>query len=320
MQSQLATLSRRDMTATKSVSMSTSTSTSTSTEFHDANSELFEQRRSLQHRIDDLDRGESAGDPSTMAQLRRLRRQLNDVTTAIVTANLGLVRSYCRRFTSNSTRDDSADFEAAGLLGLIQAINTYDPRQGRFGQWAFKPIQREVLRAVHDADHQNVSMNDFERRPGILLAYRQLQGDHAEHKPSDNEVAEATGAPVTQVRRVIAPPRLESLDAPVGDSSDTADRSVGDTIESPTPGPEPTVVASMTASALRTFGLAALDPRELYVIVRRFGLDGEPKDNLADIGVAIGLSREAVRQLEGKAIAKIKHPLVLRKIRQYDED
>ena len=70
----------------------------------------------------------------------------------------------------------------------------------------------------------------------------------------------------------------------------------------------------MTLSALKTFGLAALDARELYVIVRRFGLDGEPEDKLADIGETLALSREAVRQIEAKAIAKIQHPLVLRKI------
>jgi DNA-directed RNA polymerase sigma subunit (sigma70/sigma32) len=73
----------------------------------------------------------------------------------------------------------------------------------------------------------------------------------------------------------------------------------------------------MTLSALKTYGLAALDPRELYVLVRRFGLDGEPEDKLADIGDTLGLSREAVRQIEAKAIAKIQHPMVLRKIQRH---
>ena len=170
---------------------------------------------------------------------------------------------------------------------------------------------------MRGADHQNVSLGDFERRPDILRAYRQLQGDDMEHQPSFHEVAGVVGATVDQVRRVIAPPRIESVHNPVGDSGDLT---LGDTIECKSPGPESTVMASMTLSALKTYGLAALDPRELFVVVRRFGLDGEPEDKLADIGNVLGLSREAIRQIEAKAIAKIQHPLVLRRIQRHGKD
>lgn len=272
----------------------------------DGNAELFRRRKALQEQIAEMEASEAPRGP-----LNRLRRQLDDVTAEIVTFNLGLVRSYCRRFTSNSSRDDSADFEAAGLLGLMRAIDSFDPSQGRFGHWAFKPIQREVLRAVRDADHPNVNLGDFERRPEILRAHRHLQGEDEHYLPSHEEVAVVVGATVDQVRRVLAPPRLESVHQPLGDA---AEGTLGDTIEAASPGPEAVVVSTMTLSALKTYGLAALDARELYVIVRRFGLDGEPEDKLADIGETLALSREAVRQIEAKAIAKIQHPLVLRKI------
>ena len=72
----------------------------------------------------------------------------------------------------------------------------------------------------------------------------------------------------------------------------------------------------MTLTALKEFGIAALDHRELYVVVRRMGLDGEPEEKLADIGETLGLSREAVRQIEAKAIAKMQHPMVLRRIQR----
>ena len=292
--------------------------TVSSEEYIDGNAELFHRRKALQLQLAevhaDLEAGNPTGTTPTRVTINRLRRQLDDVTAEIVRFNLGLVRSYCRRFTSNSSRDDSADFEAAGMLGLMRAIDSFDPEQGRFGHWAFKPIQREVLRAVRDADHPNVNLGDFERRPEILRAHRHLQGEDDRYTPSHQEVAVVVGATVDQVRRVLAPPRFESVHQPLGD---TDDGTLGDTIEASTPGPEAVVVSTMTLSALKTYGLAALDPRELYVLVRRFGLDGEPEDKLADIGETLALSREAVRQIEAKAIAKIQHPMVLRKIQRH---
>ncbi|MCU1358935.1 MAG: polymerase sigma factor RpoD [Ilumatobacteraceae bacterium] len=286
-----------------------STTTMAPDDYVDGNSALFQRRRELQQQLAELDQ-EIAGQRVGV----RLRRSIEDVTAEIVRFNLGLVRSYCKRFTANSTRDDSADFEAAGLLGLMRAIDSFDPEQGRFGQWAFKPIQREVLRAVRDADHPNVNLGDFERRPEILRAFRHLQGEDDRYNPSHAEVATVVGATIDQVRRVLVPPKLESVDQAASEQNDVT---LGDTIESTTPGPETVVVSSMMLSALRTHGLAALDPRELFVIVRRFGLDGEPPEKLAGIGETLGLSREAVRQIEAKAVAKIQHPMVLRKIQRH---
>jgi RNA polymerase sigma factor (sigma-70 family) len=300
---------RRDHMQEYTMAGGYSTTTMAPDDFVDGNSALFQRRRELQQQLAELDE-EIAGQRVAY----RLRRSIEDVTAEIVRFNLGLVRSYCKRFTANSTRDDSADFEAAGLLGLMRAIDSFDPEQGRFGQWAFKPIQREVLRAVRDADHPNVNLGDFERRPEILRAFRHLQGEDDRYNPTHSEVATVVGATVDQVRRVLVPPKLESVDQAASEQNDVT---LGDTIESTTPGPETVVVSSMMLSALRTHGLAALDPRELFVIVRRFGLDGEPPEKLAGIGETLGLSREAVRQIEAKAVAKIQHPMVLRKIQRH---
>lgn len=290
------------------------TVTDAAIDFADRNVELFERRSEIRRRLDALASAPAEGGTVDQRAIRRLQRTLDEVTSDIVRLNLGLVRSYCRRFTSNSSREDSADFEAAGLLGLMRAIDSFDPDQGRFGHWAFKPIQREVLRAVRDADHPNVNLGDFERRPEILKAYRHLQGDDTTYTPSYAEVAAVVGVTVDQVRRVLAPPRMESVHHMSGDDTDTP---LAETIEGDQIGPEATVVSSMTLGALKEFGLSALDPRELYVLVRRFGLDGEPDEKLADIGETLALSREAVRQIEAKALAKIQHPLVLRKIQRH---
>lgn len=290
------------------------TMTDPAVDFGDRNVELFERRQEIRRQLEALTEDASSAEAADGRAVRRLRRTLEEVTADIVRLNLGLVRSYCRRFTSSSSREDSADFEAAGLLGLMRAIDSFDPEQGRFGHWAFKPIQREVLRAVRDADHPNVNLGDFERRPEILRAFRHLQGDDTTYTPSYAEVASVVGVTVDQVRRVLAPPRMESVHHMVAEEADTP---LAELIEGDQMGPEATVVSSMTLGALKEFGLSALDPRELYVLVRRFGLDGEPDEKLADIGETLALSREAVRQIEAKALAKIQHPLVLRKIQRH---
>jgi len=73
----------------------------------------------------------------------------------IVDLNFGLVRNYAKRFTQNASHDDVQDFEGAGALGMMKAIDSYDPSRGPFASWAYKPILREVHRAVRDATLQH---------------------------------------------------------------------------------------------------------------------------------------------------------------------
>lgn len=278
--------------------------------FREENVALFEERAELKEALSELDQS-APQDASERRRVRMLKRRIDEVTGQIVTFNMGLVRSYTRRFSASASTESREDFESAGLVGLMRAVDSYDTNAGAFGQWAFQPIRREVLRAVRDSDHPNLNLGDFEKRPAIIRALRQLQEVDDSYRPSDEEVAVVAGTTVTQVRRVLAPPRLESMNRPLKDGDDAQ---LADLIESKDPSPEACVLSKMTLAALETFGLTVLDPRELYVIVRRFGLDGEPLDKLVDIGDMLGLSREAVRQIEAKALAKLQHPMVLRKV------
>lgn len=288
-----------------------------SPDYNDRNIELFTRRLEIQRQLAEAEAKHTKKPTGrTRAELARLRRVLDDVTTEIVQFNWGLVRNYVKQFTSNTSREDSADFESAGVVGLMRAIDSFDPSKGRFGQWAYKPIQREVLRAVRDADYPNLNPGDFERRPDVLAAAERLRRatDDVDYRPSREEIAAEAGVTIDQVRRILDAPRLDSLDMPVGDDGDSR---LGDLIEDPDPDIESSVVTSMSIEALETYGLTALDSRELLVLVRRFGLDCEPEQKLAGIGDMLGLSREAVRQVEAKALAKIQHPVVLRKMQRH---
>ena len=279
-------------------------STILSDHYRDQNTALFAARTALLDELENYDE-DSAG---SRRRVRMLRRQIDDVTFEIVSSNMGLVRSYTRRFGAAASAHDRADFESAGLLGLMRAIDSFDPESGSFGHWAFKPIQREVLRAVRDCDHPNLNRSDFEKRPLILSTFRKLQQIDEAYTPSYEEVAAAAGVTLAQAKRVLDPVHVQSMSEHVGGDSDVR---FEDVIESLDTTPEAAVISTLTLSALERFGLSSLDAREVYVIVRRFGLDGEPVEKLADIGETLALSREAVRQIEAKALAKLQHPLVL---------
>lgn len=275
-------------------------------EWSDLNKRMFIERIELKRRMDEL---EGKKGSSQRRELARVRRDYERITMRIVESNYGLLRKYVKLFTGSASREDAKDFEAAGRLGLMRAIDNYDPYRGSFAQWAFKPIQREVLRAVHSADHNNMNPGDFERRPEILRALKKLQGENEEVKPTEAQVAAEAGVTIEQVKRVLHAPRMDSLHTPVGDSDGSV---LSDLIEDKNSLIEDAVISSIGVETLNSYGLSALDAREYFVLSRRLGLDCEPEQRLSAIGEMLKLSREAVRQIEAKAIAKMSHPVLLR--------
>ncbi|MWA07058.1 sigma-70 family RNA polymerase sigma factor [Actinomadura sp. LD22] len=280
------------------------------TQLHSRNDELFARRKELSDRIAELRAKAEAGDLDEVSEaaLRRDERELDDLTSEIMAANYGLVRRYVAMFTSRSSQH-SEDFQSAGKVGLLWAIASYDPARGSFASWAFKPIQREVLRAVRDADHPNLNLSDFEKRPAILAAERAFLEDHGADAVCDHaEIARRAGVTEAQVHRVLDAPRLESLQAPIGgQGEDTIPWE--DRLPDPSSSIEDQVQLRFHLRALINHGLPNLNTRELYVLTRRFGLDGEEEQPLRVIGEQLGLSREGVRQIQQKALAKLNEPI-----------
>lgn len=243
----------------------------------------------------------------------RLRRELEHLTTLTLAFNAGLTGTYVRPFLPGVSQATADDIEAAATLGLMTAIDTFNPAKGSFGSWAYVRIQREVLNAVRFADHAHLSHGDFEARPKILAAREQLAGHGTDRRePSVVEIAAATGFTTTLIERVLTRPAA-SLDAPTrSDVPDSASR--GELIAQDGPGVDTQVIGALRASVLTQVGLSVLDDRQRYVLNRRYGLDGSEPGSGSEIGKELGLSREGVRQIEARAMARLLHPVTLRRL------
>ena len=287
-------------------------------DYNERNQELFQRRSQAKDEMARLERKRSKT-PETEWEIRRLSMQVETIDTEIVRLNYGLVMNYVRKFTSTTSPEDSRDFEGAAVLGLMRAIHTYDPQRGsKFSTWAYKPIQRECLKAVRDADFKQLNPGDFEKRPDILRAVKALRGDDDNAPvPALEEIARVSGASLETVKRVVNAPTIDSLNRPIGDDDATF---LGDLLPDTDTPVDDQVLDAQEINDLAEYGLSVLDERELFVIGRRFGLDSEPPQRLSAIGQMLGLSREAVRQVEAKALSKLNHPTCLRRLLRHGRD
>jgi RNA polymerase sigma factor (sigma-70 family) len=277
--------------------------------FHVRNNALFSRRKQLQNRIGELREhmdAEAIGGLREL-ELRRAKRELEDLDYEILIVNYGLVRRYVAMFTPSAEHRE--DFESVGKVGLLWAISSYDQARGSFSSWALKPIKREVLRAVRDADHPNLSLGDFEKRPVILAAERAFLHENGRDAPIVYaDIAKRAGVTEAQVRRVLTPPRLESLPSPHWGQDEDIVHSENRLIDLSSNTEEEVLRRSQLCTLLGE-GLPSLDDRERYVLTRRFGLDQEPEQSLRVIGERLGLSHEGVRQIQQKALNKLKGPI-----------
>ena len=251
--------------------------------------------------------------------VRRGQSEAARAKREMIEANLRLVIKFAKKSSNRGLGLDFSDLVQDGNIGLMKAVDKFDYRLGnKFSTYATNWIQQAILRSIADqARTIRIPVHMIDNIHKIQRASRQFMHKYG-RQPTAEELSKIIYLPVEKIHKAMKVNlRPISLEAPVGTEDDSSRMEIiaDETAKNPF-----TSAAQKNLRKIVTQILSELDPKEETVLRQRFGMSTNKTSTLEEVGEYIGVTRERIRQIEQKALQKLKHPTRARKLRSFLED